>query len=162
MDTPRYVFGAQGFGVAWTEQNVDHLMSRLEEAGIQQFDTAALYPANNPGGSESLLGNKKPVNAVIDTKVLFMGDESLSLGNMGDSIYASLERLKVKKVRIAITWPDKANGDIRSRSTPSTRMLQTARPQSPYRPHTSIITTDWVCFRDWDFPTIVPRQSVPG
>lgn len=100
MDTPRYVFGAQGFGVAWTEENVDQLMSSLKEAEIQQFDTAALYPATNPGASEELLGKKKPENAVLDTKVLFIGDESLSLKNMGNSIRASLERLQVKKVSI--------------------------------------------------------------
>jgi aflatoxin B1 aldehyde reductase len=77
MDTPRYVFGAQGFGVAWTADNVDHLMNSLREAGIHQFDTAALYPATNPGESEELLGKKKPENAIIDTKVLFIGDDSV-------------------------------------------------------------------------------------
>jgi aryl-alcohol dehydrogenase-like predicted oxidoreductase len=99
MDTPRYVFGAQGFGVAWTADNVDHLMNSLKEAGIHQFDTAALYPATNPGESEELLGKKKPENAIIDTKVLFVGDDSLSFKNLGASIKASLERLQVKKVR---------------------------------------------------------------
>ncbi|KAJ5790934.1 uncharacterized protein N7518_007945 [Penicillium psychrosexuale] len=98
MDTPRYVFGAQGFGVAWTVDNVDHLMKSLAEAGIHQFDTAALYPATNPGESEELLGKKKPENAVIDTKVLFMGDDSLSFKNMGASIEASLERLQIKQI----------------------------------------------------------------
>ncbi|KAJ5445576.1 hypothetical protein N7491_001658 [Penicillium cf. griseofulvum] len=98
MDTPRYVFGAQGFGVAWTADNVDHLMKSLTEAGIRQFDTAALYPATNPGLSEELLGKKKPDNALIDTKVLFIGDGSLSFKNMGTSIKASLERLQVKKI----------------------------------------------------------------
>jgi hypothetical protein len=98
MDTPRYVFGAQGFGVAWTDDNVDHLMKSLKEAGIRQFDTAALYPATNPGLSEELLGTKKPDDALIDTKILFIGDDSLSFKNMGASIKASLERLQVKKV----------------------------------------------------------------
>lgn len=98
MDTPRYVFGAQGFGVAWTVDNVDHLMKSLAEAGIHQFDTAALYPATNPGESEELLGKKKPENAVIDTKILFIGDDSLSFNNMGASIEASLERLQIKQV----------------------------------------------------------------
>lgn len=98
MDTPRYVFGAQGFGIAWVADNVDHLMKSLTEAGINQFDTAALYPATNPGESEELLGKKKPENAIIDTKVLFIGDDSLSFKNMGDSIKGSLERLQVKKV----------------------------------------------------------------
>jgi Predicted oxidoreductases (related to aryl-alcohol dehydrogenases) len=98
MDTPHYVFGAQGFGVAWTADNMDHLMNSLTEAGIHQFDTAALYPATNPGESEELLGKRKPDNAIIDTKVLFIGDDSLSFKNMGASIMASLERLKVKKV----------------------------------------------------------------
>ncbi|CDM27403.1 hypothetical protein CBS147339_5383 [Penicillium roqueforti] len=98
MDTPRYVFGAQGFGVAWTVDNVDHLMKSLAEAGIHQFDTAALYPATNPGESEELLGKKKPENAVIDTKILFIGDDSLSFNNMGASIEASLERLQIKQI----------------------------------------------------------------
>lgn len=98
MDTPHYVFGAQGFGVAWTADNVDHLMKSLTKAGIHQFDTAALYPATNPGESEELLGKKKPDNAIIDTKVLFIGDDSLSFKNMGASIIGSLERLQVKKV----------------------------------------------------------------
>lgn len=98
MDTPHYVFGAQGFGVAWTADNVDQLMKSLTEAGIHQFDTAALYPATNPGESEELLGKKKPENAIIDTKVLFIGDDSLSINNMGASIKASLERLQVNKV----------------------------------------------------------------
>lgn len=98
MDVPHYVFGAQGFGVAWTANNVDHLMKSLMEAGLYQFDTAALYPATNPGESEELLGKKKPADAIIDTKVLFIGDDSLSFKNIGASIKASLERLQVKKV----------------------------------------------------------------
>ncbi|CAI7651457.1 unnamed protein product [Penicillium viridicatum] len=98
MDTPDYVFGAQGFGVAWTADNVDDLMKSVTEAGIHQFDTAALYPATNPGESEELLGKKKPDNAIIDTKVLFIGDDSLSFKNMGASIKGSLERLQVKKI----------------------------------------------------------------
>ena len=98
MNTPRFVFGAQGFGVAWTIGNVNHLLKGLAEGGINQFDTAALYPATNPGESEELLGTKKPENAVINTKVLFIGDDSLSFENMGASIKASLERLQITKV----------------------------------------------------------------
>ncbi|KAJ5787631.1 hypothetical protein N7457_002621 [Penicillium paradoxum] len=98
MDPPKYIFGAQGFGVAWTESNVDSLMNSLKQAGISQFDTAALYPATNPGASEDLLGKAKPRNAIIGTKVLFIGDESLSRENMGNSIRASLDRLKVTKI----------------------------------------------------------------
>ncbi|KAJ5963978.1 uncharacterized protein N7479_003854 [Penicillium vulpinum] len=98
MDTPRYVFGAQGFGVAWTADNVDHLMNSLTKTGINEFDTAALYPATNPGASEKLLGEKRPKDAVIHTKVLFSVDDSLSFRNIGTSIMASLERLQVKKI----------------------------------------------------------------
>lgn len=99
MNTPKYVFGAQGFGLAWTNQNVDFLMNSLKDVNIKHFDTAALYPATNPGESEELLGRHKPKDAIIDTKVLFLGDGSLSMKNMGKSIRASLERLQVKKVR---------------------------------------------------------------
>jgi aflatoxin B1 aldehyde reductase len=98
MDTPRYVLGSPGFGVSWTEKNIDHLMSSLKEAGINHFDTAALDPVTNPGASEELLGNNKPENAVIDTKVLFKGDYSLTMKNIGASIRASLKRLKIEKV----------------------------------------------------------------
>jgi aflatoxin B1 aldehyde reductase len=98
MDTPKYVFGAQGFGLAWTNENVDFLMNALKDVNIKHFDTAALYPATNPGKSEWLLGKHKPKDAIINTKVLFLGDGSLSMENMGKSIRASLERLQVKKV----------------------------------------------------------------
>ena len=98
MDTPKYVFGTQGFGVAWTDQNVDYLMNALKDLNIKHFDTAALYPATNPGGSEELLGKSKPQDAIIDTKILYLGDGSLSMKNMGKSIRASLERLQVNKV----------------------------------------------------------------
>jgi aflatoxin B1 aldehyde reductase len=98
MNAPQYVFGAQGFGTTWVSGNIDQLMVALKDAGIQRFDTAALYPATNPGVSEELLGEKKPENATIDTKIMFIGDGSLSMKNIGKSIYDSLDRLKIKKV----------------------------------------------------------------
>jgi aflatoxin B1 aldehyde reductase len=98
MDAPQYVFGAQGFGATWVSGNIDRLMVALKDAGIQRFDTAALYPATNPGVSEKLLGEKKPENAIIDTKIMFIGDGSLSMKNIGKSINDSLDRLKIKKV----------------------------------------------------------------
>jgi aflatoxin B1 aldehyde reductase len=98
MDTPHYVFGAQGFGVTWLGSNIDPLLVALKDAGIQRFDTAALYPATNPGASEELLGEKKSGDAIIDTKIMFIGDGSLSIKNIGNSIDESLRRLKIKKV----------------------------------------------------------------
>ncbi|KAJ5754148.1 uncharacterized protein N7511_008301 [Penicillium nucicola] len=98
MDAPQYVCGTQGFGTTWFSGNIDLLIETLESAGINRFDTAALYPATNPGVSEELLGEKKRVNAVIDTKVLFIGDGSLSKTNIGKSIFDSLDRLKIKKI----------------------------------------------------------------
>ncbi|OGE47997.1 hypothetical protein PENARI_c034G01811 [Penicillium arizonense] len=98
MDAPQYVFGAQGFGATWVSGNIDRLMVALKDAGIQRFDTAALYPATNPGVSEKLLGEKKPENAIIDTKIMFIGDGSLSMKNIGKSINDSLDRLKIKKI----------------------------------------------------------------
>lgn len=163
MDTPHYVFGAQGFGVAWTADNVDHLMKSLTEAGINQFDTAALYPATNPGESEELLGKKKPDNAIIDTKVLFIGDDSLSFNNMGASIKASLERLQVKKVskRRTLAMYIRLIRAIH-RSTHSTLMPRTARPPSLYKPHTSTITIVKGTLKGWVSPTTVHLRSVPG
>lgn len=98
MDSPQYVFGAQAFGVAWTNENVGQLMQALNDHGIHHFDTAALYPATAPGGSEKLLGEKKQPGAVIDTKVMFMLSGMLSKENMEKSIRDSLERLQLSEV----------------------------------------------------------------
>ncbi|KAJ5305863.1 hypothetical protein N7508_004878 [Penicillium antarcticum] len=98
MDDPGYVFGAQSFGTTWFSGNIDQLMSALKDADIRRFDTAALYPATNPGVSEELLGEYKPEDAIIDTKILFLGDGSLSIKNMGKSINDSLDRLQIKKI----------------------------------------------------------------
>ena len=98
---PEYYMGTQGFGGAWTENNVSELVAQLDAAKIKHYDTAALYPLPNPGGSERLLGKVRQPDFVIDTKVLFR-QEALRKDNMEQSIRSSLQNLGVQHVRMII------------------------------------------------------------
>lgn len=99
MDSsPSYIFGTQGFGSSWKLEDVFEVIHYLDNHGIRQFDTAAIYPVSSPGASEVLLGQESLPGAVIDTKILFSGGGMLAKGNMESSITASLMRLNFKKV----------------------------------------------------------------
>ncbi|KAJ5622746.1 Aldo/keto reductase [Penicillium lividum] len=107
MSAPEYIMGTQGFAIAWKNNNVSELVAQLDAAGIKNYDTAQLYPIDDFGASERLLGNIKRPEWVIDTKILYR-PEALSKEHMEESIHKSLENLGVTKVNILYAHaPDK-------------------------------------------------------
>lgn len=95
--SPSYILGTQNFGTSWTETTLPQLITRLDGAGITHYDTAALYPATNPGQSETLLGQIQHDDVLIDTKILFQPG-GLQRDKMEQSLRGSLARLGVSKV----------------------------------------------------------------
>ncbi|PLN82245.1 Aldo/keto reductase [Aspergillus taichungensis] len=95
--SPSYILGTQNFGTSWTETTLPQLVTRLDDAGITHYDTAALYPATNPGQSETLLGQIQRDDVLIDTKILFQPG-GLQHDKMEQSLRGSLSRLGVSKV----------------------------------------------------------------
>ena len=102
MSPPPYILGSGHFAVTWSEDDVAHLPEVLQEAGITQIDSAALYPITSSGKSERLIGENQYVEKgfQVDTKVMWFGDGRghLTADAIEKSVTASLERLKVKKV----------------------------------------------------------------
>ena len=94
---PEYYMGTQGFAGAWKENNISELVTKLNAADIKHYDTAALYPMDNIGGSERLIGKVRQADFVIDTKIL-LRPEALQKDNMEASVRSSLDNLGVEKV----------------------------------------------------------------
>lgn len=106
MAHPQIIFGMASFGFpnsAWQDVGaVSALLQTLRDLGITRLDTAARYPPNNPGQSETLLGEAKELaggNAfLIDTKISTGvrndGSGDLAKQAIEASVATSLERLQ--------------------------------------------------------------------
>lgn len=97
---PRIIFGGSTIGEAFdTPEAVSHLLQVLKSCGIDEIDTAALYPWTNIGMSETLLGQvgAGKLGFKIDTKILVMSQDAngtLEPAKIRDSINASIDRLQ--------------------------------------------------------------------
>jgi aflatoxin B1 aldehyde reductase len=90
-----------------TPESTSEFLSLLPKYGINQIDTAAVYPGGKSGRSETLLGAVKVSEKfIIDTKIMVTGGHEpgagkgdLSRESVLESFRISLERLGVEKVR---------------------------------------------------------------
>lgn len=113
MPSPRKVdllVGTAGSSGVFSTPTVPTITSYLEiltSHGIAQLDSAASYPAQNPGGSETILGEcNASEKFAIDTKVFITGlgtpemaHGSLTRQMIRKSMDESLARLKTKSVK---------------------------------------------------------------
>jgi aflatoxin B1 aldehyde reductase len=108
-----------------TPETTSEFLSLLPKDGIDQIDTAAVYPGGNSGRSETLLGAvKAPEKFIIDTKIMVNGGHGPGAGagdlnreNVLKSFEISCERLGVEKVRTLYCH----------RPDPGTPLVETAR-----------------------------------
>jgi len=109
--TPHILLGAGGGIIPGSNpEDVASLLKHIQTLPTPMYgiDTAAVYPATNPGHSEKVLGEAHVGNTtlVLDTKILVgqTVDSShggpLSKVNLRNSVERSLAALKVSKVRI--------------------------------------------------------------
>jgi aflatoxin B1 aldehyde reductase len=74
----------------------------LKELGIRELDTAAVYPIQDSGGSERVIGalGLPGQNFVVDSKVLYFGDGGGTLAPeaVERSVDQSLKSLNIDKV----------------------------------------------------------------
>lgn len=107
---PRLIFGGSLIGDAYaTPQEVSELLQRLKEAGINELDTAARYPAIKFGASEQLLGEVGAAaqGFAVDTKILVLGADgngSLEPAKIRDSVSKSCEALKMGGKRLNVLY----------------------------------------------------------
>jgi aryl-alcohol dehydrogenase-like predicted oxidoreductase len=102
-----------GFFAAGLEPTVDstqEFLSLLTKYGIDEIDTAAVYPGGKSGRSETLLGQTDAsAKFIIDTKIMVGASAAqtpdkpeageLSREKVLESFKISIERLRVEKVR---------------------------------------------------------------
>lgn len=108
-DCPTLIFGGASIGDAYkTSGTVKSLFTQLKALGINRIDTAARYPALDPGASERLLGEAGAASEgfIIDTKInpgpgFGPFDGSLSPEAVEESFRLSCERLgKVRGLEV--------------------------------------------------------------
>lgn len=88
-------------------ENTQEFLSILPRYGVQELDTAAVYPGGKSGRSETLLGAVRASERfIIDTKIMVTGAHEpgagggdLSRERVLESWRVSCERLGVSKVR---------------------------------------------------------------
>ncbi|KAK8103056.1 Aflatoxin B1 aldehyde reductase member 3 [Apiospora sp. TS-2023a] len=76
---PQLIFGGAGLGDDYkTLEDVQDILGLARSHGINEVDTAALYPITNMGLSEKLLGEFKaiPKGFAVDTKILVLSKEA--------------------------------------------------------------------------------------
>ncbi|KAF2423733.1 Aldo/keto reductase [Tothia fuscella] len=117
--SPGYADTFWGFCTLWTLedppdrtpdklQTTKEFLNLLPKYGIDEIDTAAVYPGGKSGRSETLPGQMKASESfIIDTKIMVNGGHSpdagggdLSKENVRKSFETSLERLGMGKVRV--------------------------------------------------------------
>lgn len=95
VQLPNIVYGA--FPLSFLpKEEVTKLISLLKENGVNEWDTARIYP-----GSEKAIGELKLSSDVaIDTKARSFVEGALTRKSLHESIAESFHELKVKKVKI--------------------------------------------------------------
>ncbi|KAI1819275.1 Aldo/keto reductase [Xylaria intraflava] len=101
---PRIVAGSGTWGHNVDAIEAQRQMNDLKTIGVQEIDTAALYPFSNPTVAEQIIGDSglSHEGFLIDTKIMWfnIGKGTLTNENIPKSIDESLTRLKLKKVHI--------------------------------------------------------------
>jgi aflatoxin B1 aldehyde reductase len=102
---PNTLFGGAMIGSSFTtEDQVQELLDHLKELQIDRIDTAARYPPDSPGRSESLLGGVRAAEQgfTIDTKINpgIDGSGAHTTTAIIESLETSLSRLEMSKVNI--------------------------------------------------------------
>lgn len=108
---PKLIFGCGGLGNEFVgKDSVAELLQTLQELGIDRLDTAALYPPDDPGKSQHLLGEARAVQMgfKIDTKVLISLTRyrgTLEPEKIARSITESYKSLQLDEHRINVFYP---------------------------------------------------------
>ena len=89
----KIVFGTGSVGDRITGASTQEALDLLHKHGHVEIDTAAVYPNNQPGASESEIGKVHPDWARVSTKVMAGVERSNSRGKMQQSLEGSLEKL---------------------------------------------------------------------
>lgn len=108
---PELIFGCGGLGTEFAgKDSIAELLQTLKEVGVGRLDTAALYPPNDPGASQLLLGQAgaAQLGFKIDTKVkisltVFKG--TLEPEKIAASITESYKSLQLDDQRINVFYP---------------------------------------------------------
>lgn len=109
---PQLIFGTASFGMDKTnfqdEPAVSSLLRTLSGLDVGRLDSGARYPPLKPGRAEELIGEAEALShsLTIDTKVYTDtqkdGSGDLSKESVQASLTASLQRLRLEKVRCRI------------------------------------------------------------
>jgi len=90
---PKIVFGTGSIGDRFTGASAQEALDLFRKHGHVEIDTAAVYPMNNPGASETEIGRIHPDWAQVSTKVTGGIERGNSREKMQQSLAGSLERL---------------------------------------------------------------------
>ena len=97
LGTARYgIYDGSQFNNGETVRSAIDLAKRY---GVTTIDSARRYPGENSGSSEMVIGQAKPTDITIDTKVLSL-EGSHTPENLQESIDKSLSALGLKQVNI--------------------------------------------------------------
>ncbi|KAF2191567.1 Aldo/keto reductase [Zopfia rhizophila CBS 207.26] len=112
MTPPKILIGSATWGITMSKDEINELAGALEELGIREVDTAALYPPTNPGGSEKFLGEcgYAEKGFLINTKIMYFGDGkgTLTASAIQKSLDQSLASVETDKLNVLYCHgPDK-------------------------------------------------------
>jgi aflatoxin B1 aldehyde reductase len=91
--SPKIVFGTGSVGDRLTGASAQEALCLFHAHGHVEIDTAAAYPMNQPGASESEIGQIHPDWAQVSTKVIGHGERANSREKVQQGLEASLEKL---------------------------------------------------------------------
>ncbi|KAI1316820.1 Aldo/keto reductase [Xylariaceae sp. FL0255] len=102
---PRVIAGTGTWGHNIDAAEAERQMNALKVIGVNEIDTAAVYPFSKPTTAEQIIGStglSLQDGCLIDTKIMWfdMGKCTLTKENIANSINESLARLKVEKFHI--------------------------------------------------------------
>jgi len=97
---PKVVFGTGSVGDTLTGSDLKQVLDLFRAHGHTELDTAATYPINNFGASETALGQQDLSWASLSTKISAMRSRANSLDNVRDSLATSEKQLNGKEIDI--------------------------------------------------------------
>lgn len=96
----KIVFGTGSIGDRITDASTKEAIDLFRKQGHVEIDTAAAYPVNSPGASESEIGAVHPDWAAVSTKIMPGVERANSRDKMQQSLAASLEHLNGLEIDI--------------------------------------------------------------
>ena len=95
---PKIVFGTGSIGDRLTGSSAQEALELFHKHGHVEIDTAAAYPINIPGASESEIGRIHPDWAKVSTKIIGYGERANSREKVQQGLEASLQKLNGMEV----------------------------------------------------------------